>query len=82
MFKLFTEIEAELKVLIDEAKVAFEKGEDAVFQALHIQARAKAAEAGAAVSLNEGGVITAHDPAKAPAAPEPAPEPEAAAKTE
>jgi NCAIR mutase (PurE)-related protein len=69
--KLFAEIEAEVQALIAKAKAAWDAGDAELHRLLHIETRAKAAEAGASVSVSgqEDGVLVAHDPATAPQPP-------------
>lgn len=58
--KLFSEIEAELKLLIDRAKAAWDRGEKELHDLLHGQAKEVAASADATVtpSGNQDGVLT------------------------
>lgn len=62
--KLFTEIEAELKTILDKAKAAWDRGEKELHDVLHMKARDKAAEAGASISASgqADGVLVAHNP--------------------
>lgn len=48
--KLFTEIEAELKLLVDRAKAAWDRGEKELHDLLHGQAKEVAATADATVT--------------------------------
>lgn len=62
--KLFAEIKADLKAIIAKAKAAWDAGEKELHSLFHAKAVAKAAEAGAAVSVSgkADGVLVAHDP--------------------
>jgi hypothetical protein len=65
--KLFTDIEAELKLLVDKAKAAWDRGEKELHDLLHGQAKEVAASAAATVtpSGNQDGVLTVSPPAHA-----------------
>lgn len=82
MLKLFSEIEAELKLLTDRAKAAWDRGEVWLHDELHGKAKDVAATAGATVepSDNADGVLKVTPAADAPV--DPAPEAPAAEGTE
>lgn len=84
MLKLFAEIEAELKLLTDRAKAAWDRGEHWLHDELHGKAKDVAATAGATVDPSDkaDGVLKVTPAPVAEAPSDPAPEAPVAEGTE